>query len=112
MSKKKSKERPLTRWVYFTKTLYRNAADEGLFEYDKVLYNKSEELMDIEEINGKINMVLVFLLFVLFALGTRVQNGWLLIGYFILVIVGQISRLLRLPKDIKAHLTDSGRRKR
>ena len=112
MSKKKNKGKKLTRWVYFTKTLYRNAADEGQFEYEKVFYNKSEELMAIEEVNAKINMALLLVLFAVFALGTKVQNAWLLIAYFFLVIIGQLCRLLRLPKDIRAHLTDSGRCKR
>ena len=112
MSKKKNKGKKLTRWVYFTKTLYRNPAEEGQFEYEKVFYNKSEELMAIEEVNAKINMALILVLFAVFALGSKVQNAWILVAYFFLVIIGQFCRFMRLPKDIMAHLTDSGRRKR
>ena len=32
--------------------------------------------------------------------------------YLLLVVAGQGLRLLHLPKDITAHLTDTGRRKR
>ena len=35
---------PLTRWQYFTKTLYQNAAAKNLFVYNKVIYEKDEAL--------------------------------------------------------------------
>ena len=57
---------PLTRWQYFTKTLYHNAAAKTRFVYNKVVYEKDEALQKIEEGNGRINMglLLVLLLFV------------------------------------------------
>mgnify|MGYP000315828763 CR=1 FL=1 len=73
---------PLTRWQYFTKTLYHNAAAKTRFVYNKVVYEKDEALQKIEEGNGRINMGLLLVL------------------------------LLRLPKDITAHLTDTGLRER
>ena len=74
MGKMKEMYAPLTRWQYFTKTLYHDPSKTQEFEYDGVIYLKSQELQDIEERNARVNWVL-------------------------------------LPKDIKAHLTDSGRRK-
>ena len=47
---------PLTRWQYFTKTLYHNAAAKTRFVYNKVVYEKDETLQKIEEGNGRINM--------------------------------------------------------
>ena len=44
---------PLTRWQYFTKTLYHNAAARSNFVYNKVIYEKDEELCRIEEGNGR-----------------------------------------------------------
>ena len=48
MSKKKEMYAPLTRWHYFTKTLYHDPSKTQEFEYDGVIYLKSEELRDIE----------------------------------------------------------------
>ena len=42
---------PLTRWQYFTKTLYQNAAAKNLFVYNKVIYEKDEALRQTEEDN-------------------------------------------------------------
>lgn len=39
---------PLTRWQYFTKTLYHNAAAKTRFVYNKVVYEKDETLQKIE----------------------------------------------------------------
>ena len=41
--KKKGFERPLTRWVYFTKTLYHDPASTTEFTYEKKIYVKSEK---------------------------------------------------------------------
>ena len=52
MSKKntgKAPALPLTRWRYFCKTLYSNAAAKGEFSYEGVTYLKDEELRAIEE---------------------------------------------------------------
>ena len=52
MSKKKEMYAPLTRWQYFTKTLYHDPSKTQEFEYDGVIYLKSQELQDIEERNA------------------------------------------------------------
>ena len=110
--KKKSAERPLTRWVYFTKTLYHDPAATVEFTYGKTIYIKSEELQDIEADNKRINTLLLLALFAMFYAGSQFQKIWIFLLYFVLVIVGQGLRLLHLPKDIRAHLTDTGRRQR
>ena len=110
--KKKSAERPLTRWVYFTKTLYHDPAATMEFTYGKTIYIKSEELQDIEADNKRINTLLLLALFVMFYIGAQFQNIWAFLLYIVLVVVGQTLRLMHLPKDIKAHLSDSGRHKR
>ena len=48
MGRKRERVVPLTRWQYFTKTLYSDAASRAEFEYDRVIYFKSEELQRIE----------------------------------------------------------------
>ena len=53
---------PLTRWQYFTKTLYQNAAAKNLFVYNKVIYEKDEALRQTEEVNGRISMALLLVL--------------------------------------------------
>ena len=110
--KKKSPERPLTRWVYFTKTLYHDPAETTEFTYEKKIYVKSEELQDIEADNKRINTLLLLLLFVMFYVASQYQNILVFLLYFVLVVVGQSLRLAHLPKDIMSHLTDTGRRKR
>lgn len=112
MSKRRDAGKKLTRWNYFVGTLYRNAAKEGQFEFNGVFYNKSDELMDIDEGNTRINMCLVFALFAMFGLASKFQQIWIVLVYFVIVIAGQLWRLLRLPKSMKEHLTDSGRRAR
>ena len=94
MGKKKEMYAPLTRWQYFTKTLYHDPSRTNEFEYDGVIYLKSEELRDIEYANARVNWVLLLVLCAMF------------------LTAGELYRMSRLPKDIKAHLTDSGRRKR
>ena len=34
---------PLSRWQYFTKTMYQNAAEKSQFVYNKVIYEKDED---------------------------------------------------------------------
>ena len=41
MGKKKEQYCPLTRWRYFTKTLYHDPSATGEFTYDGVVYRKS-----------------------------------------------------------------------
>ncbi|MBE6972045.1 MAG: hypothetical protein E7446_08055 [Ruminococcaceae bacterium] len=110
--KKKSKSVPLTRWVYFTKTLYDDPSASTEFTYEKVIYVKSEELQQKEGDNKRINTLLLLALFAMFALSSKFQFIWILIMYFFLVIAGQMMRLLNLPKNILDHLEDTGRRKR
>jgi hypothetical protein len=110
--KKKSAERPLTRWVYFTKTLYHDHASTTEFTYGKTIYTKSEKLQQIEAGNKRINTLLLLALFVMFYIGAQFQNMMVFLLYLILVVAGQGLRILHLPKDITAHLTDTGRRKR
>ena len=110
--KKKSAERPLTRWVYFTKTLYHDPASTTEFTYGKTIYAKSEKLQQIEADNKRINTLLLLALFVMFYIGAQFQNMMVFLLYLVLVVLGQGLRILHLPKDITAHLTDTGRRKR
>ena len=99
---------PLTRWQYFTKTLYHNAAAKTLFVYNKVIYEKDEALQQIEEVNSRINMVLL----VMFFTASTMRNIYIIVAGMAVIVAGEIVRLLRLPRDIKAHLTDTGRRER
>ena len=99
---------PLTRWQYFTKTLYHNAAAKTLFVYNKVIYEKDEALQQIEEVNGRINMVLLAMFFT----ACTMKNIYVIVAGMAVIVAGEIVRLLRLPRDIKAHLTDTGRRER
>ena len=103
---------PLTRWQYFTKTLYHNAAAKTQFVYNKVIYEKDETLQQIEEVNGRINMVLLLVLLVMFFSASTMKNILVIVVGMALIVAGEIVRLLRLPKDITAHLTDTGRRER
>lgn len=112
MSKKKETVVPLTRWQYFFKALYHNAAATTEFTFNKHIYRKSDELQAIEQQSARINYVLILALIVMFMITSRYQNVWAVVIYFLLVIVGQIIRYFMLPKDIKAHLTDTGRRAR
>ena len=112
MSKKKQATNPLTRWRYFTETLYKDPTELAEFEYNHVIYLKSDELMEIEDGNKKINWLLLIVLFATFAISAKFQNIWIIAAYLIVAVAGEIWRWQRLPKDIMAHLTDSGRRKR
>ena len=112
MSTSREASVPLTRWQYFTKNLYRNASNETQFTYNKVIYEKSEALQDIERRSGRINAVLLLLLLLMFLLAGRYHNIYLVVFYLVAVIVGEAARLLMLPKDIKAHLKDTGYRER
>ena len=112
MSKKKEMYAPLTRWQYFTKTLYHDPSKTQEFEYDGVIYLKSQELQDIEERNARVNWVLLLVLCAMFLTAIKWQNIYFVVACMIVIVAGEAVRLLRLPKDIRAHLIDSGRRKR
>lgn len=103
---------PLTRWQYFVKNLYQNSSNSGSFTYNKVIYQKSEELQAIDYKSQRINLILVFLLILLFVVTSKYRNIAFVVGYLVAVIAGQIVRLFMLPKDIKAHLKDNGYRER
>lgn len=109
---KRDAQLPLNRWRYFTKNLYNNTAKSSRFAYDKVVYEKSEALQDIEARSSKVNAVLLLALILMFLLTSRFHTAWIVVAYLVLVIAGQIYRLCMLPKDIKAHLTDTGYRER
>ena len=111
MSKNKKEHiLPLTRWQYFFKALYHNAAATPEFTYDRVVYRKSQELQDIEQRSARINYILLVLMMAMIVIATRLQSIYIFLAYIILLIAGQIVRYCMLPKDIKAHLTDTGRR--
>lgn len=74
MSKKKEMYAPLTRWQYFTKTLYHDPSKTQEFEYDGVIYLKSQELQDIEERNARVNWVLLLVLCAMFLTAIKWQN--------------------------------------
>lgn len=103
---------PLTRWQYFTKTLYHNAAAKTLFVYNKVIYEKDEALQQVEEVNGRINMVLLLVLLAMFFTAGTTKNIYVIVAGMAVIVAGEVVRLCRLPKDITAHLTDTGRRER
>ena len=101
---------PLSRWQYFTKTMYHNAAEKSQFVYNKVIYEKDEALRQIEEGNGRINMGLLLLL--MFFTASSTKNIWVIVAGMVIIVAGEVVRLCRLPKDITAHLTDTGMRER
>lgn len=112
MGKRKEAAAPLTRWQYFFKTLYYNAADTTEFTYNRVIYAKSAALQAIDQRNTKIQYVLILLLILMFLLTAKYRNVWFVLVYFVAVIVGETVRYFLLPRDMRAHLTDTGRRAR
>jgi len=112
VSKKKSESLPLTRSRYFFKALYRNAAAEPEFAYEKRVYIKSKELRDIEQRSARIHAVLLLALVLMFLLTSRYHNIWIVIIYLVAVVAGEAVRYAMLPKNITDHLTDSGRMER
>ena len=91
---------PLTRWQYFTKTLYHNAAAKTRFVYNKVVYEKDETLQKIEEGNGRINMGLLLVLLAMFLTASTVQNIYIIVAGMVVIAAGELVRLLRLPKEM------------
>lgn len=112
MSASREKVVPLTRWQYFVKNLYHNSANEDTFAYNKVIYNKSDALHEAEQKSIKINYLLILLLLLMFVLTSRSHNIWFVVGYLVLTVIGQVVRVFLLPRDITAHLEDSGYRER
>lgn len=112
MGSKRESVVPLTRWQYFTKTLYYDSAAKTEFAYNKVIYLKSEELQTAEEGNRRINGLLLVVLCLMFLTAVKWQNIYIIVAGMIVIVAGEAVRLFRLPRDIRAHLTDSGRRER
>lgn len=112
MSKNKSESLPLTRSRYFFKALYHNAAASPEFAYEKRIYIKSRELREIEQRSARINYLLLLALILMFLLTSRYHNVWIVVIYMVAVVAGQAIRYAMLPKNIKDHLTDSGRMER
>ena len=108
MSKKKEMYAPLTRWQYFTKTLYHDPSRTNEFEYDGVIYLKSQELQDIEERNARVNWVLLLVLCAMFLTAIKWQNIVVIAVGMVVIVAGELFRMSRLPKDIKAHLIPDG----
>lgn len=102
----------LTRWQYFIKCLYHNAAATTEFTYDRRVYIKDDTLQAIDQKNQRLNLVMVLLLVVLYLLTSRFQMVWLVVGYLMAVVILQAVRFMNLPRDITAHLRDSGRMER
>ena len=67
---------------------------------------------DIEERNARVNWVLLLVLCAMFLTAIKWQNIVVIAVGMVVIVAGELFRMSRLPKDIKAHLTDSGRRKR
>ena len=108
---KKDREIPLTRWRYFTKTLYHDPAQKTESTYNGVVYEKSPQLQSIEDGNRRINGILLIVLCVMFITSIRWQNIVLVFVGMFIIVAGEGMRFSLLPKDIQSHLTDTGRRK-
>ena len=48
----------------------------------------------------------------MFFTASTMRNIYIIVAGMAVIVAGEIVRLLRLPRDIKAHLTDTGRRER
>ena len=57
-------------------------------------------------------MGLLLVLLAMFLTASTVQNIYIIVVGMVVIAVGELVRLLRLPKDITAHLTDTGLRER
>ena len=81
--------------------------DEMLKLYDLIMMQR-----DIEYANARVNWVLLLVLCAMFLTAVKWQNIVVIAVGMVVIVAGELYRMSRLPKDIKAHLTDSGRRKR
>jgi len=114
MSKKntgKAPALPLTRWRYFCKTLYSNAAAKGEFSYEGVTYLKDEELRAIEEKSTRVHVLLVLVLIVIY-LTMRAQSIYMVVAGMAAIVAGEVYREQLLPKDILSHLQRPSYQKR
>ena len=59
-----------------------------------------------------LGMVLLLVLLGMFVTASTSKNIYVIVAGMAVIVAGELVRLLRLPKDIKAHLTDTGRRER
>ncbi len=107
---KKDGELSLTRWRYFTKTLLCDPAQKAEFTYNGVVYEKSPQLRSIEEGNRRINGILLIVLCVMLITSIRWQNIVLVFVGLFIIAAGEGMRFSLLPRDIRSHLTDTGRR--
>ena len=57
-------------------------------------------------------MGLLLVLLAMFFTASTKKNIGIIVAGMAVIVAGEIVRLLRLPKDITAHLTDTGRRER
>lgn len=55
--------------------------------------------------------MLLLVLCAMFLTAIKWQNIVVIAVGMVVIVAGELFRMSRLPKDIKAHLTDSGRRK-
>lgn len=88
MGRKRERVAPLTRWQYFTKTLYSDAASRAEFEYDGVIYFKSEELQRIEAGNRRIHGLLLVILCLVFLSAIRWQNIYFVVACMVIIVAG------------------------
>ena len=101
MSKKKEMYAPLTRWQYFTKTLYHDPSKTQEFEYDGVIYLKSQELQDIEERNARVNWVLLLVLCAMFLTAIKWQNIVVIAVGMVVIVAGELFRCgVEVGKDV------------
>ena len=57
-------------------------------------------------------LFLLLVLLAMFLTASTVQNIYIIVAGMVVIAAGELVRLLRLPKDITAHLTDTGMRER
>ena len=57
-----------------------------------------------------LGMVLLLVLLGMFFTASTTKNIYVIVAGMAVIVAGEIVRLVRLPKDITAHLTDTGRR--
>ena len=85
MSASREASVPLTRWQYFTKTLYHEPSATGEFTDDGVVYRKSEALQAVESRNSRLQMGLVGLMFLAFVLAAYFRSAMPLAAGILLI---------------------------
>ena len=106
MGKKKEQYCPLTRWQYFTKTLYHDPSSTGEFTYDGVVYRKSEALQTVESRNSRLQMGLVGLMFLAFVLATYFRSAMPLAAGILLIVAGSEPSAQGHPVPPHRHRTE------